>query len=305
MVLTAWFHVRGLLAGLAFCIGFAATGPLGGEQVVFPGWNLGYTLPDGWHVRQTVRRVHVLGSEAEQGTIFLAPGLYESADDVLVGMRSFSRLARISARLTQGPTDTTLAGLPAVLATFSGEGEFGRPIATRLAGVFTPHGTGMLVLGVAPPARYQEMRRSVEALAATVTARPPDVNPGAAHDLVGLWLRYRDGQPPGADPEQDETRSIQDTIEFEEGGTFVWKSSVYLAAEARGRADDPTTTAGESDRGVYRVIGDVLVLKGEEGQRVYAVSRFDDRLSLDGAASRIHSVRGRCAMKSTISFCTN
>jgi hypothetical protein len=283
MVLTAWLYVRGLLVGLAFCIGLTATGPTGGEQVVFPGWNLGYTPPDGWYVRQTVRRVHVLGSEAEQGTIFLAPGLYESADDVLVSMKSFSRLARINARLTQGPNDTTFAGLPAVLASFSGEGEFGRPIATRLAGVFSPHGTGMLVLGVAPPAGFQQMRRSVEALAATVTAQPPDVKPGAAHDLVGLWLRYRDGQPPGPDPERDETRSIEDTIEFEEGGTYVWKSSVYLAAEARGRADDPTTTAGESDRGVYRVIGDVLVLKGQAGQRVYDLSLSGDRLSLDGA----------------------
>lgn len=283
MVLTAWLYVRGLLAGLALCVGFAATGPAGSEQVEFPGWNLAYTLPDGWYVRQTVGRVHVLLSEAEQGSIFLAPGLYESADDVLVGMNSFSRLARISARLTQGPSDTTLAGLPAVLASFSGEGEFGRPIATRLAGVFTPYGTGMLVLGVAPPPAFEEMRQSVEALAATVMAQPPDVNPDAARRLVGLWLRYRDGQPPGADPEQDETRSIEDTIEFEDGGSFVWKSSVYLAAEARGRADDPNTTAGESDRGAYRVIGDVLVLKGRQGQRVYDFSQSDDRLLLDGA----------------------
>jgi hypothetical protein len=276
-----WLNGRGLLAALAL-FGILAETVTAQSVLEIPDWNVGCRLPDGWFVRQTVGRVHVLGSEDQEGAIFLAPGLYENVDDVLVGMGSFLRLARISARLTQGPSDTTLAGLPAVLASFSGESEFGRPVSTRLAGVFSRHGTGMLVLGAAAPAAYPQMKRSVEALAETVSARPPNLNPEAAQDIVGLWIRYRDGQPPGADPGRDTDRSIEETIEFEEDGRFVWKSSVYLAAEARGRADDPSVTAGESDRGAYRVLGDLLVLKAQRGQRVYDLSQSDGRLSLDG-----------------------
>lgn len=272
----------GLVTGVALFTGLLSSAPAqsSGE---FPGWNLGYRLPPGWFVRQTVGRVHVLGSQGESGAIFVAPGLYENVDDVLAGMGAFSRLARISGRPTEGPTDTTLAGLRAVLASFSGESEFGRPVVTRLAGVFTPYGTGIVVLGVAAPAAFPGMKSIVESLAATVAARPPDLDADAARELAGLWLRFRDGQPPSPDPQQDETRSIEDTIEFEEGGNFIWKSSIYLAAEARGRVGDPNTTAGESDRGVYRVIGGILVLKGQQTQRVYELSQSDDRLSLDGA----------------------
>jgi hypothetical protein len=100
---------------------------------------------------------------------------------------------------------------------------------------------------------------------------------------VGLWVRYLDGQPPSADPQREEERSIEDTIEFEEGGRFMWKSSIYLAAEARGRTNDPNTTAGESDRGVFRVVGEMLVLKGQVGQRLYPLTQSNGRLSLDGA----------------------
>jgi len=249
----------------------------------FPGWNVGYELPAGWVVRQTTGRVHVLGSQNQAGAIFVAPGLYESVDDVLADMGAFQRLARISGRPIEGPTDTALAGLPAVIATFSGQNEYGRPVSTRLAGVFTPHGTGVVVVGVAAPTAFPELRTTVESLAGTVTGGPPQLNPEAAQRIVGLWLRYLDGQPPGPDPQQDQERSIEDTIEFEEGGRFVWKSSIYLAAEARGRADDPTTTAGESDRGVYRVVGETLVLRGQAGQRIYPLAQSDGRLSLDGA----------------------
>lgn len=274
--------VRASFVGLVLVGGFAARAPAQ-SAVEFPGWNVGYRLPVGWFLRQTVGDVHVLSSESEEGAIFLAPGLYQSVGDVLAGMGTFSRLARITARPTQGPRDTTLAGLPAVLVSYSGESEFGRPVSTRLAGVFSPHGTGLLVLGVAAPTAFQRMKRTVVSLAATVTAQPPELNPEAARSLVGRWVRYRDGQPPSIDREQDEARSIEDTFEFHEGGTFIWKSSIYLAAEARGRADDPNITGGESDRGGYWVIGDLLVLKGQVGQRVYELSKSADRLALDGA----------------------
>lgn len=281
-VFSGRLYLRASLVGLALAGGGAARAVAQGA-VEFPSWNVGYRLPVGWFLRQTVGSVHVLGSESEEGAIFLAPGFYQGVGDVAAGMGSFSRLARISARPTQGPIDTTLAGLPAVLVSYSGESEFGRPVSTRLAGVFTPHGTGLLVLGVAAPVAFQRMKRTVESLAATVTAHPPDLNPEAARGLVGLWVRYRDGQPPSVDRGQDEARSIEDTFEFHEGGTFIWKSSIYLAAEARGRADDPNITGGESDRGGYWVIGDLLVLKGQVGQRVYGLSKVADRLELDGA----------------------
>lgn len=275
-------HSSGVVVACALSFGLTTSAPAQ-DSGSFPGWNLEYRLPPGWFVRQTAGRVHVLGSQSSPGAIFVAPGLYENADDVLPDLDAFYRLARISARPTEGRTDTTLAGLPAVLASFSGQSEHGRPVSTRVAAVITPYGTGVVVLGVAAPAAFPEMKSTVESLAATVTGRPADVSEDAARDLEGLWLRYRDGQPPNPDPQQDEMRSIEETIEFEEGGHFIWKSSIYLGAEARGRADDPTITAGESNRGEYRVIGGFLVLKGQQGQRVYPLTRSDGRLSLDGA----------------------
>jgi hypothetical protein len=275
-------HSSGVVVALALSFGLTASAPAQ-DSGAFPGWNLAYRLPAGWFVRQTAGRVHVLGSQGGPGAIFVAPGLYEHADDVLPDLDAFYRLARISARPTEARTDTTLAGLPAVLATLSGQSEHGRPVSTRVAAVFSPYGTGIVVLGVAAPGAFPKMKSTVESLAATVAARPADVRDDAARELNGLWLRFRDGQPPNPERQQDEMRSIEETIEFAEGGRFVWKSSIFLGAEARGQADDPTTTAGESERGIYRVIGGFLVLKGQQGQRVYPFTRSDGRLSLDGA----------------------
>lgn len=249
----------------------------------FPGWNMAYTVPPGWYVRQAVAHVRVLASNSQAGAIFVAPGLYESVEDALASMRSFSRLANMSKSPTEGPIDTTLAGLPATLASFTARSQYGGPVSTRVAGLFTPHRTGLVILGVATPANFPDIKQTVEAMAATVTAGPPDVDAAAIAALVGLWTRYRDGRPPSTDPEYDRERSVEDTIEFEEGDRFVWKSSIYLAAEARGRQDDPTTTAGESNRGTYSVIGDVLVLKGELAQRVVTLSLEGDRLEMEGA----------------------
>ena len=274
--------VGALVVAVALSGGSVSSAPAQ-DSGEFPGWNAGYRLPQGWFVRQTVGRVHVLGSEREAGAIFVAPGLYEGVDDVLADMDAFFRLARISGRPSEGPADTTLAGLSAVIASFSGQSEHGRPVSARVAGVFSPHGTGIVAVGVAAPTAFPDMKGAVESLAATVTAGPPQVNREAARKLVGLWTRYRDGRPPSPDAQQDEGRSIEDTIEFERGGNFIWKSSIYLAAEARGRADDPSTPAGESDRGLYRVIASILVLKGQVGQRVYTLTQSDNRLSLDGA----------------------
>jgi hypothetical protein len=249
----------------------------------FPGWNLAYTVPPGWYVRQAVGRVRVLASNTQRGAIFVAPGLYESVEDALSSMRSFSRLANMSKTPTEGPIDTTLAGLPATLASFTARSQHGGQVSTRVAGLFTPHRTGIVILGVATPNDFPDIQKTVEAMAATVTAGPPDVDAAAVAALVGQWIRYRDGRPPSTDPEYDRERSVENTIEFEEGDRFVWKSSIYLAAEARGREDDPTTTAGESDRGTYTVIGTVLVLKGEVGQRAVAISLEGNRLEMEGA----------------------
>jgi hypothetical protein len=249
----------------------------------FPGWNMAYTVPPGWYVRQAVGRVRVLASNSQRGAIFVAPGLYESVEDALASMRSFSRLANMSKSPTEGPIDTTLAGLPATLASFTARSQYGGLVSTRVAGLFTPHRTGIVILGVATPDDFPDIKKTVEAMAATVTVGPPDVDAEEVAALVGLWIRYRDGRPPSTDPEYDRERSVENTIEFEEGDRFVWKSSIYLAAEARGQQDDPTTTAGESDRGTYTVIGSVLVLKGELDQRVVAISLEGDRLDMEGA----------------------
>lgn len=153
----------------------------------------------------------------------------------------------------------------------------------RVVAVFTPHRTGLFVLGVSTAAGFEELRARVEGIAGSASATKPTLDRARMGELHGTWVRFRDGRPPSADREADAGRGIEAVFEFREADAYTWRSSIYLAAEARGREDDPTITEGESDQGRYAVIAERLVLTGSGGQRSIAFSLVGDRLVVDGA----------------------
>jgi hypothetical protein len=61
---------------------------------------------------------------------------------------------------------------------------------------------------------------------------------------------------------------------------FVWKSAIYLAAEARGATEDIQATSREINYGTYSVIDGKLVLKGQFGQGIMTMVLDGDRLRL-------------------------
>jgi hypothetical protein len=249
----------------------------------FPGWNLGYDLPATWYVRQTPGRMHVLSSNSEPGALFVAPGLYASLEDVNADLDAFAQLAGLVGREVDGPVDTTIAGLRAIVASYAGVGRSNQTVKARMAALFTPHGTGFVVLGMASTEQFWFITEKVHELASSVSALPPEIDDGSVEALQGTWANYLAGRPPQQDTAADWTRGIRDLFQFDVSGDFSWKSSAFLAAESRGAADDPALLRDQLEEGTYTVIsGGTLVLKSPQGQRAVPFTLEGDRLSLSG-----------------------
>lgn len=244
----------------------------------FPGWNVEYELPWGWYVRQAPGRLHVLGSDSEPGAIFVAPGLYTNIEDVNADLEVLARLGRLVGQSVEGPADTVIDGMPGAVATYTAQGQSGQPVRAHLLAVFSPHGTGVILFGMATPTQLHNVRGTLERMASTVKAAPPDIDDASVSALVGRWANYRRGRPPTSEEAQRGTQGVDDLYEFDGAGAYEWKSAVYLAAEARDRADDPSLIGVEYDRGTYTVLDGSLVLKGPGGQRLVPFDLQGDRL---------------------------
>ncbi|HSG81463.1 MAG TPA: hypothetical protein VLC48_04375 [Gemmatimonadota bacterium] len=250
---------------------------------LFPGWNIGYTLPATWYVRQTPGRMHVLASNSEPGALFVAPGLYTSVEDVNADLDAFAQLAGLVGREVEGPVDTTIAGLRAVVASYAGVGRSNQTVQARMAALFTPYGTGFVVFGMASTEQFWFIKQKLHELAASVRARPPAIDAPAVEAIQGTWANYLAGRPPQEEPTGDWTRGISELFQFDASGGFSWKSSAVLAAEARGAAHDPALLRDQREEGTYTVIvGGTLVLKSPRGQRVLAMTLEGDRLLISG-----------------------
>lgn len=267
----------GLLATIA---AFAArpTESVAQNTRQFPSWGIEYDMPPDWYVAQTAGRMHVLSSRSETGSIFIAPGLYEDLDDVLLDLDAFAQMANLIGEPVEGPTEAIIAGYPGVFAAYDGNSRSGDPVRARLAAVFTEYGTGVVVLGLTTPDWYPVLRETIDRIAMSVAARPPEIDQQVVEALAGTWANYRTGKPPSDDVPGERPPGIDDLFEFDGIETFVWKSAIYLAAEARGRIDDPSLAGQESDHGRYTVIGRRLIFKGQSGQRSVALELQGDRL---------------------------
>jgi hypothetical protein len=249
----------------------------------FPGWNIRYTLPATWYVRQTPGRLHVLGSDSEPGALFVAPGLYTSYEDVDADLGAFVEIAGLRGREVEGPVDTTIAGFRAVVASYTGVGRSNQTVKARMAALFTPYGTGLVVLGLSAPEQFWFLKEKLIVVAEAVVAAPPAIDTVAVAGLEGTWANYLAGRPPAQDPTDDWTRGVNDLFEFDAAGNYSWKSSTYLAAEARGAINESPMLADQVEAGTYTVIiGGTLILKSVRGQRMVVAGVEAERLTLGG-----------------------
>jgi hypothetical protein len=262
-----------LAAWVVFCPGEAAAQ----SEAAFPGWNVGYSLPPTWFVRQTVGRLHVLGSDSEAGGVFLAPGLYEDFDDVRADLEVLAQLAQLIGAPVEGPTDTMIAGSPGVVAVYAAQSRSGERLRARLLATFSPYGTGVVALGMVKPDQFWYFQQTLDRIVASVRIGKPDIQESSVAAAAGTWAAYRAGKPPPV-VSADDWSGVKDVFEFDGQGLYAWKSAIYLSAEVRGKADDPALIRDETDAGAYTVIAGRLILKGRRGQRAMDLSIEDGRM---------------------------
>jgi len=249
------------------------------ESRAFQGWEIEYQIPPTWILGQMPGRMHVLSSQEEPGSIFIAPGFYDGMADVERDLEAFATAARLAGEPVEGPTETEIGGFDAVVAVYDGQTRSLEPVRAQVIALFTPYETGVVLLGLAKPDQFGTVKVRLEEMALTVQARPPAIDVETVAALSGTWANYRAGRPPDAPSPEQGTRGIDDLFEFD-GATFVWKSAIYLAAEARGAAEAIAPTSREFNRGTYSVIDGKLVLKGQFGQTVVTMALEGDRLQL-------------------------
>jgi len=249
------------------------------EARQFSGWGIEYQLPPTWVLGQMPGRMHVLSSKSEPGSIFIAPGFYENLTDVELDLEAFASAARLAGEAAEGPTEIELGDYRAIVAVYDGQTRSLEPVRAQVIALFTPYETGVILLGLAKPDQFGTVKVRVEEMALTIQARPPSIDVAAVAALAGSWANYRAGRPPSPDAPDQGTRGIDDLFEFD-GVRFVWKSAIYLAAEARGATEEIPATSREINHGTYSVIDGKLVLKGQFGQGIMAMAFDGDRLQV-------------------------
>jgi hypothetical protein len=152
------------LCGILHTEGLTASPKSGGPPAVggqsrFAGWNVEYTLPQGWTVSQRVGRLQTLASNTEAGAIFLAPGMYRNANEAIADLSQFYQLLNLQGYPVDSPQSTSIAGLQAIVATYVSTDQAGRSVQGRFISLLTPHGTGLNALAASRLGRRQSTSR--------------------------------------------------------------------------------------------------------------------------------------------------
>jgi hypothetical protein len=238
-----------------------------GNATAFPGWNIAYRLPAGWQVQQTVGRLQTLVSGSAAGAaVFVGPGPYTRAEEAIADLSIFYSLLGLQAYPVEPPTTTTVAGMPAVTATYASMNQWGQQIHGRFISVFTPHGTGFSMLAMGPPQQMPSLAPVLDAIAASVTAQPPEVNQAAMAALAGQWILYDGGYRPTVGSSGGYSRSHEETVVFDGQGGYRWQSTSQVSVTADFDMGGASGINSAGDQGTYVVIGTTLIFKGTKGQ---------------------------------------
>jgi hypothetical protein len=250
------------------------------------GWNIEYQMPQGWRVVKSLGRLQMLGSDTEAGAIFLAPGLYTSPNEAIADLTFFYQSMNLMGHPTEPPSETTIAGLRVVMATIASQDQMMRPVQGRFIGMLTPHGTGLNLLAMTTPDKFNALRATLERLAATVKATPPSINRKAIAALGGTWMLYSGGYSGGSSVTGSTSRSHEETVVFDGRGSFQYQSSSSFMVNTPGSGGSYGGGAGsassDSDQGTYTVIDRTLVLKGTKGQLAVDIQLQGDQLVAGG-----------------------
>jgi hypothetical protein len=232
----------------------------------------------------------MLGSTTEAGAIFIAPGLYANANEAIADLSLFYQSMNLAGYPTEQPSETTIAGLKAVVATIASQDQMMRPVHGRFIGLLSPHGTGLNMLAMTTPDKFDGLRATLERLAATVKAKPPSINRQAIAALGGTWMLYSGGYSGGGSVTGSTSRSHEETVVFDGRGNFQYQSSssvmVYTPGSSGSYGGGAGGASSDSDQGTYTVIGNTLVLKGTKGQLAVDIQLQGNQLVAGGKTYR-------------------
>ena len=254
----------------------------GGTHRTIESWNVSYQIPTGWQVSpQSVGRVTMLASNTHAGAIFVAPGSYSNFDDVAIDVTKFYQALGHQPYPVEQPAPTTIAGFQAMTALFMSQDQMGQVVQSRGVSLITPHGTGLVVIGMTTPQEMPQLRTMVDQLAASLQAQPPQTNQQLVSALAGKWMYYAGKASGSTSVTGGSSRSHEEYVAFDGVGRFEWNSSSSVNVMVPGGAAAGGASAG-NDQGTYTVIGNTLIVKGQQGQQSFDIQVMPDRIIADG-----------------------
>jgi uncharacterized protein (TIGR03067 family) len=254
----------------------------------FDAWKLSYAIPEGWRMTAQQGRVHSLGPTTNDAAIYVAPGPYQTFDEVAAELpKAFTALG-LQGMPNGQPQGGTVGGMQSMSLTYVGRDGAGTPLEAKVIAVLTPHGTGLVALGVT---RMGLMARLAPAMdqamngIATSGAPVPDAQAIAA--LRGKWMYFSGSTSGGSRITGSSNRSYEENVEFDGLGRYAWSSSasVSVTTPETGGVGGGSSAGGANagnDQGTYTVIAGTLVTQGRAGKRIVDVQILTDRIIADG-----------------------
>ncbi len=274
-----------LLVALASASSASAQIGGAGGRPTFPAWSMSYAVPAGWQLTQQTARVHTLltAAGAQGPVIYVGPGMHQSFNDAGADLNKGFNALGLSGMPTAQPTSTTIGGMQAMTADYLAQNQMGMQYQARVVSVLTPHGTGFLILGLAPAHQPGEMRTVVDQLAQSLqVAGPPRPDPQAVAALRGRWMYYAGRASGVTSATGGASNSYEEFVEFDGVGRFTYQSSASVSVTTPGLTGSAGRADASSDEGTYTVIGTTLVVRGRQGQATYDIQILADRVIADG-----------------------
>jgi len=246
-------------------------------------WNLGYAVPPGWQLGQQMGRMHGLTAGQSGAVVYVAAGMYQSFNDVAVDVaKGFQALGLTGMPMGQ-PTASTIKGMQAMTATYAAQNQMGLALRAQITAVLTPHGTGLVVTGIAPMQYGGQVGSVVDQVAQSIAVGgAPQPNPQAIAALRGRWMLYAGKASGVTGATGGSSRSYEETVEFDGAGRFAWQSSASVSVTTPGLSGSAGGANASSDQGTYTVIGSTLIVRGQQGQAAFDLQILADRLVADG-----------------------
>jgi hypothetical protein len=261
----------------------AAAAPDHGERQTLADWKVSYELPAGWQVAQRTERFHGLTTSAQGAVVYVAAGMYQSFNDIAGDLNKAFQALGLTGYPVGQPTSSTIRGMQAMTAEYAGQNQAGMPLRARVTAMLTPHGTGVVVTGIAATQLMAQVGTAVDQVARSVEAAgPPQPNPRAVAALQGRWMLYSGRAEGATSATGGASRSYEETVQFDGQGRFAWQSSASVSVTTPGMTGNAGGAQASSDEGTYTVIGSTLVVRGRQGLAAYEVQILADRIVADG-----------------------